>query len=329
MNAQIENAQTESENNFAQDVLEGLSASQKYLPSKYFYDAEGSRLFQKIMELPEYYLTNAETDIFERQADSILDQFSASGTPFHLIEFGAGDASKTSILIRHFLERHTPFDYNPVDISQSAVDELAADMQTTFKSLVVHPIVGDYMDSLDQLAQWDKFPRIVLFLGSTIGNFTDHDAIEFCQEIRQHLTTQDRLFIGFDLKKDPDLIKRAYDDAQGITADFNFNLLKRINRELNADFDLQNFDHQPSYNPKTGLAESYLVSNQSQIVSIQALDQTFEFASGETIHTEVSMKYDQEKINLIAQQSGFAIIKQWYDSKHLFTNSLWQPGNQQ
>lgn len=323
------NAQPQSEiqfdNSFANDVLEGLSATPKHLPSKYFYDAEGSRLFQQIMELPEYYLTNAETDIFQAHADSILNAFKSCGTPFHLIELGAGDASKTRILIQHFLEQHTKFDYNPVDISRSAVEQLASAMHQRFKSLHIKPIVGDYMESLDRLASWDQNPRIVLFLGSTIGNFTDDEAIEFCREIRKHLTTRDRLFIGFDLKKDPCVIKRAYDDSKGVTAAFNFNLLKRINRELQADFELDQFEHQPAYNPDSGLAESYLVSSQNQTVFVEALDQSFEFKDGEPIHTEVSIKYDQDKIRHIATQSGFAVIDQWSDTQQFFTDSLWQP----
>ncbi len=310
---------------FAADVLEGLSAAPKRLSSKCFYDDQGSRLFKQIMELPGYYLTNSEAEIFETHADAILAAFHACGSPFHLIELGAGDASKTQLLIKHFLDQQARFDYNPVDISSFAVDTLAGQLRSEFPALKINPIIGDFMESLDRLASWDKFPRIVLFLGSTIGNFSQKDAIAFCAEIRSHLTIDDRLMIGFDLKKHPTLIRQAYNDPGGITAAFNFNLLTRINRELDADFELTDFFHAPAYNPQSGLAESYLVSTKNQTVNIHALDQSFNFNAWETIHTEISEKYDPLKIKHIAQASGFEMVSQWTDSRHYFMNTLWKP----
>ncbi|MEE9355501.1 MAG: L-histidine N(alpha)-methyltransferase [Methylococcaceae bacterium] len=310
---------------FATDVLEGLSVSPKRLPSKYFYDDEGSKLFKKIMELPEYYLTNSEAEIFQTHADAILAAFHDCGSPFHLIELGAGDASKTQLLIKHFLNQHVEFDYNPVDISNFAVDELVSELKQKFPALNIKPIVGDFMASLDRLAGWDKFPRIVLFLGSTIGNFSHDEAVAFCGEIRNHLNRTDRLLLGFDLKKDPAIIKRAYNDSDGITAAFNYNLLKRINRELEADFDLDNFVHEPAYNPESGKAKSFLVSKIKQTVFIKALAKSFDFYAWETIHTEISEKYNQTKINEIAVAAGFDITDQWADPRQYFMNSLWQP----
>lgn len=315
---------TGSGNTFAADIETGLFSNPKYLPSKYFYDEQGSALFKQIMALPDYYLTNSETEIFEQHADDILKAFHSCGTPFHLIELGAGDASKTEYLIRHFLAHGIRFAYNPVDISPAAVQDLVTRLVATYPRLDINPVVDDYMHGLDKLAASDSYPRIVLFLGSSIGNFTTGEAIAFCREIGRHLNLQDRLFVGFDLKKDPQIIARAYDDPAGITAAFNFNLLTRINRELDANFNLADFCHAPLYDPQSGQAKSYLVSTKNQAVTLQAIGRTVRFRAWEAMQTEVSEKYDRNKIEHIAGAAGFTPIGDWSDSRHYFLNALWQ-----
>jgi L-histidine N-alpha-methyltransferase len=309
---------------FAEDVQTGLTSEPKSLSSKYFYDDEGSRLFQKIMELPEYYLTRSEFEIFETQAKEIFEAFAENSAAFDLIELGAGDGTKTAVLIDYFLRANADFSYAPIDISQEAVDLLTAKFHAEFPTLEIHPKTGDYFQILETLKTESARPKILLFLGSNIGNFSPPQSIEFFRHLHDVMNEKDLLFVGFDLQKDPRVILRAYDDAAGVTAEFNLNLLRRINRELGANFDLEKFSHYAIYRPTECAARSFLISREAQTVFIEALDQSFEFKAWEPVFMEISQKYNLEMIEELASTSGFSIKQNFFDRQNFFVDSLWR-----
>lgn len=313
------------QNTFAEDVRGGLTSEPKFLSSKYFYDDEGSRLFQEIMKLPEYYLTRAETEIFSAQTAEIYEAFAVGGAAFDLIELGAGDGTKTSLLVEYFLERHADFSYIPIDISAEALHFLTEKFRAQFPTLSMQTEQGDYFRTLEAFKSKSARRKIVMFLGSNIGNFGMRQARDFFEDLRRVMSDDDRLFIGFDLKKDPRTILRAYDDASGVTAEFNLNLLKRINRELGADFDLESFSHYASYHPIEGAARSFLMSRKAQTVFVEALNQTFDFAAWEPIFMEISQKYNLEMIEELARTAGFAVAENFFDRRSFYVNSLWKP----
>jgi L-histidine Nalpha-methyltransferase len=309
---------------FAGDVLAGLSATPKYLSSKYFYDDEGSRLFQEIMRLPEYYLTRCEDEIFRTRADAIFRAFANGDSGFDLVELGAGDGTKTAILIEHFLGRGADITYSPIDISQVAVDALTQKFRSDFTSLRMEPRTGDYFQVLESLKGSGARRKVLMFLGSNIGNFSRAAAVDFFRALRRVTNENDLLFIGFDLKKDPHVIAEAYDDSQGVTARFNLNLLTRINRELDADFDVNKFQHYANYRPIDGSARSFLISREEQTVTIKALERSFEFARWEPIFMEISQKYSVDMIEDFAAASGFTVKQNFFDSREYYCDSLWQ-----
>ena len=325
---------------FAEDVLFGLSATPKALSSKYFYDDEGSRLFQEIMKLPEYYLTDCEFEIFKTQAEVILQSIFNGGKDkdaenpqsaicdpqsFDLIELGAGDGTKTAVLVDHFLKQNADISYSPIDISQEALDALSAKFSAEFPALKIETQNGDYFRILESLRNSSGRRKMLLFLGSNIGNFSRHQALEFFQNLRGVMSADDLLFIGFDLQKDPRVIVSAYDDNKGVTAAFNLNLLKRINRELGADFDLEKFSHYAVYRPIECAARSFLISREKQSVHIGALNKTFEFDQWEAIFMEISQKYSLRMIEEMAHECGFDIKQTFFDSRNYYCDSLWQP----
>lgn len=309
---------------FARDVAQGLSASPKRLSSKYFYDKRGDALFQSIMNMPEYYLTRSEFEILDMHKESLLQQFRNSSGRFNLIEFGAGDGFKTKILLRHFIEAGVDFQYLPIDISSNVLQILTDDLKKSLPGLQVKGIADDYFKALHQLRQTADRRNIVLFLGSNIGNFAEKDALEFLQKLGEELASGDLLLIGFDLKKDPQQILAAYNDAGGITRAFNLNLLRRINEELGGDFDLDKWVHYPLYDPVCGEARSYLLSARKQQVFIREIEQTFSFEQWEPVHVEISRKYDPETIARYAATSGFRLRAHFFDCRHYFTDSLWE-----
>ncbi|MFT3744419.1 MAG: L-histidine N(alpha)-methyltransferase [Pyrinomonadaceae bacterium] len=311
-------------NQFATDVLDGLSSTPKYLSSKYFYDDEGSRLFQEIMKLPEYYLTGCEHEIFSTQADDIYRSFANGGSGFDLIELGAGDGTKTAILIDHFLKQNADISYQPIDISQEALDALTTKFNDEFPSLKMSARYGDYFKILESLRTENGRRKVLLFLGSNIGNFSREQAVEFFRSLRGVMSERDLLFIGFDLQKDPHVIVPAYDDAAGVTAAFNLNLLKRINRELGGDFDVDKFTHYANYRPIEGSARSFLISREQQSVHIAALNKTFEFDQWEAVFMEISQKYSLRMIAEIAAESGFEIKENFFDGRRYYCDSLWK-----
>lgn len=321
----MQSASETKQNTFAEDVDKGLSANPKFLSSKYFYDDEGSRLFQEIMKLPEYYLTRSEFEIFSKLNEEIFEAFEADSAEFDLIELGAGDGSKTSILVEQFLKRNAVFSYVPIDISSEALNFLTEKFHKEFPELSIKPEQGDYFKTLETFSKKSDKKKIILFLGSNIGNFSEAGALEFFKELRETMNERDFLFIGFDLHKNPKTILNAYDDSQGITAKFNINLLKRINRELDADFNIEEFSHYASYHPLERAARSFLISQKEQTVNIKSLGKSFEFKKWEPIYMEVSQKYDLEMIEKIARESGFTVAENFFDENKFYLNSLWKP----
>lgn len=306
---------------FAQNIRQGLSKKNKTLPSKYFYDGKGSKLFQEIMGLPEYYLTRAETEIFTKQYTSIIQQI-ASDTPFTLVDLGAGDAAKTKILLKPLVEEHFNFTYAPVDISGDAMEELILELKVNLPTITVKPQVGDYFNALEQLQHQTQNKKVVLFLGSNIGNFPYSEILNFLRKLRNYLNSGDQVLIGFDLKKDPRLIRRAYDDANGTTAAFNFNLLNRINQTFSGNFNLSNFNHFAEYDPISGEMKSYLVSTCSQEVYLKDINFQVYLAPWEAIQTESSFKFSEKQIEEIASETGYSLEMVFTDEKHYFADVL-------
>jgi len=306
----------------AEDVVAGLSSEVKYLHSKYFYDAEGDQLFQQIMKMPEYYLTGCEYEIFSTQGVNILKAFSHDSEPFDLLEFGAGDGTKTKILLKRLLENGANFRYVPIDISGDVLENLKSDLDTEFPTLEVRPENADYFSALDNVRVESKRPKLVLFIGSSIGNFREDVIHRFMQELFGKLNSGDQVLLGYDLMKNPQIILQAYNDPAGITKAFNLNILRRINNELGANFDIAGFDHYPYYDPETGLAKSYLVSLKNQTVKIDSLSRDFMFETGEVIHTEISRKFRVDHIEAYFEGAGFEVVEHFYDCKHYFVDTL-------
>ena len=289
---------------FLEDVVAGLSLPQKALPPKYFYDATGSKLFERICRLPEYYLTRAELSL-TRENISAIARFAGRGC--ELLEYGSGESLKTRLLIRAL----RPKTYLPVDISVSALEYAAGRLGREFPWLRIVPVAADFSRPLDLPAA--KGPRTAYFPGSTIGNLTPDEAHGFLARARTHAS---RMLIGTDLRKDANVLHAAYNDSRGVTAAFNLNLLARINRELGANFDLRRFSHYAFYNAPSGRIEMHLVSLQKQKIRIGA--HRFGFERGESIHTENSYKYSSAGFRVLAENAGLAQTRCWSDRKGLF-----------
>ncbi len=307
---------------FLSDVLKGLTGSPKWIPSRYFYDAKGDQLFRMIMSMPEYYLTRAEHEILKHQSRKILNR-ATGNKPVQLVELGAGDGWKTRLLLSELLDSKVKFEYYPIDISESSLQLLTANLEKEFHGRVpVFGIEGDYFEALDSPVLQRDEPRLILFLGSTIGNFQLREASDFMCRISQLMHPGDHLLVGFDLRKHPHTILAAYDDSQGITREFNLNLLKRINRELDADFNPDQFVHFAVYDPVQAAAKSYLVSQSDQEVLIGAAGQKLFFKAQEPILTEVSQKFDAMMIQEFASRNGLTIVESFTDSRGLFADVL-------
>ena len=307
---------------FAREVLAGLSKENKELPTKYIYDDIGDVLFQKIMDLPEYYLTRAEFEIFEFNKTSIAKEFCKSG-PFRLVELGAGDGIKSKVLIRELLGRKANFTYCPVDFSPHVLKELEETFTLEFPSLKIEPLALDYFAALQKL-KVSADPTIVMFLVSNLGNFSTDSMTELLQKISGFQKDGDGLFLGVDMMKDPKTILSAYNDSQGVTAAFNKNLLTRINQELDGDFDLDEFYFYPNYDPIEGSVKSYLVSGRNQKVFLKAVNELIEFKRGEVIFTEISQKFNDQKLRDLKKAAQYVESKEWRDCTHGFRNLLWK-----
>ena len=307
---------------FAKDVRDGLTSKNKYLSSKYFYDDNGSRIFQEIMNMPEYYLTDAEFEILSMQSKQIIEALQFK-TPFNIIELGAGDGLKTFKLLEYLVNNNINFKYVPIDISQEAMDVLSERLKQRLPGIQVKPKVGDYFNIL-KTNKDSKFPSLLLFLGGNIGNYKEEKAKELLGLFNDNMKVGDKLLIGFDLKKNPIVIHDAYYDRHGITKRFNLNLLLRINRELNADFKIDDFDFYCHYNPMTGEVKSYIVSLTKQTVNLKALNTTIDFNYNELIWTELSKKYAVDEICNLAEANNFKLKTNFLDCKHYFADSLWE-----
>jgi len=311
----------------AAEVLIGLTAHPKTLSPWLFYDAAGSDLFEKITELPEYYLTRAERSIFAAHADEIIQLARHdSQLPVHILELGAGSAAKTGVLLSAAARAQGRVLYQPIDVSASALAEAELHLQADLPGVDIdfQPHVGDYTRGYEHLVH-PPGPRLALFIGSSIGNFERPAAVELLRQLRGQLALEASFLLGVDLRKDPAILLEAYNDAAGVTAAFNKNLLVRINRELGADFDLHAFQHEARWNSRLSRIEMHLVSLRAQTVAIPALDIKVHFAVGESIHTENSYKYTPERLRTLLAATGFAPAASWTDDKKQFLVTLARP----
>jgi L-histidine Nalpha-methyltransferase len=305
---------------FAEDVRRGLTATPKSLSPKYFYDELGSQLFDAICLTPEYYLTRAENEIIERYADEIASSIDGEKT---LLEMGSGSASKTRLIIEALLKKQSSLLFMPVDISASALESSSRILLQSFPRLSIEAYAAEYFDALAVLSERQTRGRtLALFLGSNISNFGREEAPKFLRALRRVLKTGDALLLGADLRKDRSVLEPAYDDALGLTAAFNLNLLARINRELDSNFDLRSFKHHAFYNDEIGRVEIYIESIPEQTVFIRKLNLEVCFDAGERIHTENSYKYDLSGIAQLANDTGYACTRTWLDSGERFSSNL-------
>lgn len=307
---------------FYEDVIKGLQSPLKHLSSKYFYDKKGDELFQKIMHCQDYYLTRAELDIFKNKTKILADAIAANDNPFDLIELGAGDASKTYYLLKYLSDRNIDFKYVPIDISHNILEILEMNLQRSLPQLKTIPIQGDYFEGLKKSSKTSNNKKILMFLGSNIGNMSIDTSIAFCSQLSLTLSKGDKVVVGFDLKKNPKTILKAYSDKEGITRQFNLNLLDRINRELQGNFNREQFEHYATYDPDSGVCKSYLVSLCKQEVSIGK--EIISFLKNETIFMEISQKYSLHDIDKIAKKSGFKAVSFCFDDKKQFVNAIWE-----
>ena len=315
----------ERHDDFAGDVRRGLTVSPKTLPPKYFYDDLGSVLFEAICRLPEYYVSRCEEEILTTFSDEIVQSF---GTPIRLIELGSGTSRKTRLLLDR-LRQQPALEYVTVDIDGELLRQTAQTLSELYPNLTVRPVVADFRDIGGILRDGAAEParrNVVLFLGSTIGNLDRNEQDELLRAIRQALQPGDLLFLGADQKKAVDVLEPAYDDPLGVTAAFNLNLLVRINHELGGRFELANFRHRAFFNQTESRIEMHIVSTREQHVCIEALNLEIAFATGETIHTENSYKFDQAAIDELAAGSGFETVRRWTDSRGYFADTLLRAG---
>lgn len=308
---------------FEQHVTDGLKAFPKFLSSKYIYDDRGDELFQQIMALPEYYLTNAEYNIIDKYKADLRSLFE-NDKGFDLIELGAGDGKKTKVFLEELHANESNFTYIPIDISQHAIDDLASSIKNKWPNMDVQGEQGTYFKVLKELAKYNQRPKAIIVLGSNIGNLSHAEAINFLKQIQEIMSPEDLLFMGFDQKKDPLTIQNAYADTTGVTQEFNRNLLHRLNREMGANFEVNKFEHWEAYDPESGTAKSYLLATEKCDVQIKKLNLNVSFNKWETIHTEISQKYDDQIVEWLANQSGLKINQIFEDDKKLFKNYLFK-----
>jgi len=310
---------------FAIDVLRGLSSNPKKLPSKYFYDNNGSDLFQKITRESDYYLTSKEYLILEKESTEITHIIQKNGAidkdKIDIIELGVGDGHKSKLIIESFLSTNTQVNYYPIDISEQAMILLKNNLSNSLL-LSVQGIVADYFTGLTHIKSSSKNPKLVLFLGSNIGNFDPQQSLEFMCNLFHCLNDKDYVLVGFDQKKDVRVLNKAYNDSAGYTAEFNLNILTRMNEELGANFIRDNFQHYGFYNPNLGAMESHLISLLNQEVTISTLKRSFNFKKFEAIHLEYSYKFLPSDIEQLCSQTGFSLMRNFADEKAYFLNSL-------
>jgi L-histidine N-alpha-methyltransferase len=303
---------------YIDEVVLGLTSRPKTLPCKLFYDDRGSQLFEEITRLPEYYPTRTEFEILQDSAREIVQ---AAGTPVSVVELGAGTATKTSALLHAFARRQLRVKYFPVDISAGALADAKDRIKNECPNVTVLPVVVDFSDGFHFLREIPD-RKLVLYLGSSIGNFDWVDAIGMLRKVREQLTAGDALLLGTDMVKPAEILVPAYDDAQGITAQFNKNVLVRLNRELDANFDVDSFRHVAEWSSERSRMEIFLEATRPQKVTLRTARLTVQFRSGERIHTENSHKYTVEMVERMLCVSGFKLEKTWFDHQQWFGLNL-------
>jgi L-histidine N-alpha-methyltransferase len=308
------------ERSLADDVLDGLTRPFKELPPKHFYDARGAELFDRICELPEYYPTRAERAILEHEAVELARLTGAA----ELVELGSGTAAKTRMLLDALHEAGTLVRYVPVDVTEQVVRDCAAELTEEYAGLQVHGVIGDFERHLDRIPP-AVGPRIVAFLGGTIGNFPPGSRRRVLREIRGLLAPSDHLLMGTDLVKDPAVLEAAYDDAQGLTAEFNRNLLSVLNRELDAAFDPRDFDHVAVFNAEHEWIEMRLRARREHTTLVRALDLPVHFHAGEEMRTEISAKFTPERLQADLSAAGLDLVLWLTDPEDLFALTLSTP----
>jgi len=306
---------------FAQDVADGLAAPQKWLPPKYFYDERGSQLYEQICNLPEYYPYRAERDIFMAHAAEIHAEIGH----LPLVEFGSGNAAKTRHLLRAYECAERPFTYCPVDISPTMLQQTAEQLLQTYRHITIHALHADFTGRPDVVQVLPVERKALAFFGSSLGNFTREESAAFLRRLAAIMGPEDVFLLGIDLKKSPEILIPAYDDAQGVTSAFNLNVLHRINRELHGQFDVRTFEHVALYNDAQGRIEMHLRSRVAQRVSILDIDRVFSFAAGETIHTENSYKYTVDEVRTLGHHAHLDLHRIWFDPQHYFLLALFRP----
>jgi L-histidine Nalpha-methyltransferase len=302
----------------AVEVLNGLTERPKTLSPWLFYDQKGSQLFEEITELPEYYVTRTERQILAEHAEEIVTA-AAGGRDLSMIELGAGTATKTGLLLNAAVGLQGSVTYRPIDVSETALEEARTRLEAELPEVTVEPIVADYTEGMRQDGASHTGRKLVLYIGSSIGNFSPADALEVLRGVRAQLLPGDCLLLGTDMVKDVDTLLAAYDDAAGVTARFNLNVLVRINRELDANFNPNLFRHRARWNEEHSRIEMHLESLLAQKIALRALDMEVRFARGETIHTENSYKFTDERVVALLTRAGFKLRQQWSDPNHWFT----------
>ncbi|ETW97266.1 MAG: hypothetical protein ETSY1_23330 [Candidatus Entotheonella factor] len=306
---------------FAQDVATGLTSKPKWLSPKYFYDERGSQLYEQICNLPEYYPYRSERDIFVAYAAEIHAEIGS----LPLVEFGSGNAAKTRYLLAAYERAERPFTYCPVDISPTMLRETADQLLGAYRHIDIHALHADFTGRPDVVQTLPLEKKALAFFGSSLGNFTREESREFLQRTAAIMGPEDVFLLGIDLQKSPEFLVPAYDDAQGVTAAFNVNILHRINRELGGQFDVRTFDHIALYNKEEGRIEMHLRSRSAQRVPILSIEQVVSFAAGETIHTENSYKYTVDDVRELGHHAKLMLHRTWFDSKHYFLLALFRP----
>jgi L-histidine N-alpha-methyltransferase len=307
---------------FARDVACGLSAPQKWLPPKYFYDERGSQLYEQICALREYYLYRAEMEILSTYAAEIHAEIAHLA----LVEFGSGNGAKTRHLLAAYERTGQPFRYCPVDISREVLWSTANRLLHEYSHIEIQAMHTDFAEQPEVMQALQLEKKAVAFFGSTLGNFTPGESLEFLKRTAAVLGPKDVFLLGIDLKKSPAILVPAYDDAEGVTAAFNLNVLHRINYELDAQFDPQRFEHVALYNAERGRIEMHLRSRSAQHVAVTGIGQTFSFRKDETIHTESSYKYTVDEIRNLGYRANLALCRAWFDDRRYFMVGLFRLG---
>ncbi|HKJ69655.1 MAG TPA: L-histidine N(alpha)-methyltransferase [bacterium] len=305
-----------SKRSIAADVLKGLTSTPKFLHPKYFYDERGSRLFERICELPEYYQTRTERKILQKISDHLIEKYK----PTALVEYGAGAATKTRLLLDAMEHAGSLRYIVPIDVSEEFLEESARELAAMYPRADIHGLIGDFIEPIDLPYQAE--PRLIIFLGSTIGNLTDREADRFLHLIADQMNRNDLFLLGTDLVKDVSILEDAYNDAQGITAEFNLNMLRNINRALDGTFDPGRFRHHAFYNEDEDQIEMHLIAREDHTVALEAIDTTVEFQENESIRTELSCKYTRQRVEHLLQSAGLTMTDWFTDENNYFALSV-------